>query len=98
MGLAVARALRARFPAASIVILEKENDVAQHASGRNSGVLHAGFYYGADSLKAKFCRDGNAAMRAYVAQHNLRINDCHKVVVARSEAELPTLHELFRRG
>jgi len=98
MGLAIARALRARHPAASVTILEKENDVAQHASGRNSGVLHAGFYYGADSLKAKFCRDGNAAMRAYVASHNLSINDCGKVVVAQNEGELETLHELFRRG
>ena len=98
MGLAVARTLRARFANASIILIEKENDVAQHASGRNSGVLHAGFYYGPDSLKAKFCRDGNKAMREYVAKNNLRINDCKKVVVAQSESELPTLHELFRRG
>lgn len=98
MGLATARELRARFPSASITILEKETGVAFHASGRNSGVLHAGFYYGADSLKAKFCRDGNAALREYVKQHNLRINDCGKVVVARDEQELETLHELYRRG
>ena len=98
MGLTIARTLRARFPLASITLLEKETDVAFHASGRNSGVLHAGFYYSADSLKAKFCRDGNAALRAYVAQHGLRINDCKKVVVAQNESELPTLHELFRRG
>lgn len=98
MGLAVARALRARFPQTSITLIEKENTVALHASGRNSGVLHAGFYYGADSLKAKFCRDGNAALRAYVAEHNLRINDCGKVVVARNEHELEVLHELYRRG
>ena len=98
MGLAVARTLRQQYPSASITLLDKESDVAQHASGRNSGVLHAGFYYSADSLKARFCRDGNAAMRAYVAQHNLRINDCKKVVVAQNESELPTLHELFRRG
>jgi len=98
MGLAVARELRSRNPSTSILILEKENDVAQHASGRNSGVLHAGFYYSADSLKAKFCLGGNVAMRDYVAKNNLRINDCKKVVVAQDESELPTLHELFRRG
>jgi (S)-2-hydroxyglutarate dehydrogenase len=98
MGLAVARTLRLTYPSASITLIEKEKDVAFHASGRNSGVLHAGFYYSADSLKAKFCRDGNAAMRAYVAEHGLRINDCKKVVVAQSEDELPTLHELYKRG
>ena len=98
MGMAVARELRARKPSASILILEKENDVAFHASGRNSGVLHAGFYYTADSLKAKFCREGNAAMRAYVAKNNLRMNDCGKVVVAQNEQELETLHEIYRRG
>lgn len=98
MGLAVARALRARFPQSSIILIEKEHDVAAHASGRNSGVLHAGFYYGADSLKAKFCREGNAALRAYVQEKNMRINDCGKIVVAQHEAELPTLHELYRRG
>lgn len=98
MGLAIARTLCESYPSASITILEKEDDVAHHASGRNSGVLHAGFYYSADSLKARFCRDGNAAMREYVAVNNLRINDCKKVVVAQNESELPTLHELFRRG
>lgn len=98
MGLATARTLRARFPGASITLIEKDADVAGHASGRNSGVLHAGFYYGADSLKAKFCREGNAALRAYVAEHGLRINDCGKVVVAQDEQELETLHELYRRG
>ncbi len=98
MGLATARTLRARFPLASIIIIEKEPIVAHHASGRNSGVLHAGFYYSADSLKAQFCRDGNAALRAYVKEHGLRINDCKKVVVTQSEEELPTLHELYKRG
>ncbi len=98
MGLTTARALREKFPSASITLLEKEPDVAFHASGRNSGVLHAGFYYSADSLKAHFCRAGNEAWRDYVAKHGLRINDCKKVVVTQSEEELPTLHELFRRG
>ncbi|MDE3060744.1 MAG: FAD-dependent oxidoreductase, partial [Pseudomonadota bacterium] len=98
MGLAVARELNARFPKAAISLIEKEDNVAQHASGRNSGVLHAGFYYSADSLKAKFCRDGNAVMRDYVRRRGLRINECGKVVVAQNESELETLHELYRRG
>ncbi len=98
MGLAIARELKARFPGASITIIEKEDHVAEHASGRNSGVLHAGFYYSADSLKAKFCREGNVAWKAYAKQHGLRLNECGKVVVAKDESEQQMLHELKRRG
>ncbi|MDR3259734.1 MAG: FAD-dependent oxidoreductase, partial [Fusobacteriaceae bacterium] len=68
------------------------------SSGRNSGVLHAGFYYTADSLKAKFTRDGNALMRQYCYDNNLHINECKKVVVALNEEELQSLYELERRG
>lgn len=98
MGLTIARELRAKKTNASITIIEKEDNVAHHASGRNSGVLHAGFYYSPDSLKAKFCRDGNKAMREYVKAHGLRINDCGKVVVAQNENELVALHKLYERG
>jgi len=98
IGLGVARALKARNPAASITLIDKEPDVARHASGRNSGVLHAGFYYTADSLKAKFCRDGNRAMHAYCAEHKLRLNPCQKLVVAREPEEVEGLRELKRRG
>ena len=59
MGLSIARELANRKPNFRIGILEKESDIAQHASGRNSGVLHAGFYYSADSLKAKLTKNGN---------------------------------------
>lgn len=98
MGLTIARGLHAKHPDASITIIEKEDNVALHASGRNSGVLHAGFYYSPDSLKAKFCREGNKAMREYVKVHGLRINDCGKVVVAQNESELSALHKLYARG
>jgi L-2-hydroxyglutarate oxidase LhgO len=98
IGLALARELNARHPYAQIVIIEKEPDVACHSSGRNSGVLHAGFYYTADSLKAKFTRDGNALMRKYCYDNHLRINECKKVVVALNEEELQSLLELERRG
>src|SRR5665647_1601385 len=74
IGLAIARDLAGRFPAARIAILEKEPDVAYHSSGRNSGVLHAGFYYTTDSLKARFTRDGNRQMREYCYAHGLQIN------------------------
>ena len=98
IGLAIARELKTREPVASVTIIEKEPDVAYHSSGRNSGVLHAGFYYSADSLKAKFTRDGNLAMKEFCRQKGLKLNECQKVVVARDESELEPLYELDRRG
>jgi (S)-2-hydroxyglutarate dehydrogenase len=98
IGLAIARELRSRYADAEITIIEKEPDVAYHSSGRNSGVLHAGFYYSADSLKAKFTRDGNFQMKEYCRQNNLKLNECKKVVVAQDESELEALYELDRRG
>ena len=59
IGLSIARELKKRYPESSIIILEKEDKCGLHASGRNSGILHAGFYYTADSLKAKFTKLGN---------------------------------------
>lgn len=76
----------------------KESDVAAHASGRNSGVLHAGFYYSANSLKAKFTKDGNQAMRAYCKLNGLQLNECGKLVVAKDETELAGLEELKLRA
>lgn len=98
IGLSIARDLINRFPEAIIAILEKEPDVAYHSSGRNSGVLHAGFYYTADSLKARFTRDGNKQMREYCYANGLQINETKKVVVAKDESELPALCELEKRG
>lgn len=98
IGLTLARQLAKKYPSRSVLLLEKEADVALHASGRNSGVLHAGFYYGADSLKARFTRDGNAAMKEYCRERGLPLNECGKVVVACDESELEPLYELERRG
>lgn len=98
VGLTIARELRARHSQASITLIEKERMLATHGSGRNSGVLHSGFYYTADSLKAKFCREGNAAMRAYCEERGLRLNPCKKLVVAVNDAEVEGLRELKRRG
>ena len=98
IGLAMARELKSRLPAADILVIDKEEDVAYHGSGRNSGVLHAGFYYSADSLKARFTRDGNRMMTEYVKDRGLAINQCHKVVVASDENEIEGVQELQRRG
>lgn len=98
IGISIARELKRRHADCSVILLEKETDVGLHASGRNSGVLHAGFYYSADSLKARFCRDGNRAMRRFCEDQKLALNACGKLVVARDAAELPQLDELKRRA
>ena len=98
VGLTIADSLKRNRPDAKILLLEKEDDVAAHASGRNSGVLHAGFYYTADSLKAKFTVQGNRTMREYCAKKGLPINECGKLVVAQNAEELTKLNELFARG
>lgn len=97
IGLTIARELRARH-GVRVLVIEKEAEVGGHASGRNSGVLHAGFYYTADSLKARFCRLGNQAMRAYCEERGLHVNPCGKLVVARDADDFAGLDELERRA
>ena len=91
IGLSTARELLSRNSKLKVVVVEKEASLGQHASGRNSGVIHAGFYYSADSLKAKFCRDGNVALRELCRNHNIPIRSTGKVVVARDSSEVHLL-------
>lgn len=98
IGITMALELKKRFPDQKIIIIEKESEAGFHASGRNSGVLHAGFYYTADSLKARFCRDGNRAMTQYCLENNLKINQNGKLVITKNELELNTLQTLYDRG
>jgi (S)-2-hydroxyglutarate dehydrogenase len=98
IGLAIARELMRQSPNTKVIIAEKESDVAKHASGRNSGVLHAGFYYTSDSLKAKFTVSGNKSMKEYCRRNSLKLNECGKVVVAKNKSELKGLLTLFERG
>jgi L-2-hydroxyglutarate oxidase LhgO len=98
IGLNIALALKDKEPTCKIVLIEKESSVAQHSSGRNSGVLHAGFYYSADSLKAKFTREGNKALHDFCKKRGLHVNHCAKVVVATNDVEVEGLEELKRRG
>jgi len=98
IGVCLALEARRRHPSSKVTIIEKEKNCGAHASGRNSGVLHAGFYYTSDSLKARFTRDGNSAMTAYCQERGLRINRCGKLVVAKNRQELDGLDELMRRG
>jgi len=98
IGLNIAKNLKERDSTYKIVLIDKEPELAMHSSGRNSGVLHAGFYYSADSLKAKFTRDGNRAMHEFCEKRGLHINKCAKVVIATDEEELEGLKELKKRG
>ena len=98
IGLSIARELKARHKDTRILIIEKEASCGFHASGRNSGVLHAGFYYSPDSLKAKFTKLGNERMTAYCERKGLSLNRCGKLVVAKDANDLPALDELIRRG
>ncbi|QWV99258.1 L-2-hydroxyglutarate oxidase [Geomonas nitrogeniifigens] len=97
IGLTIAREL-VRTGHGDIVIIEKESELGVHASGRNSGVLHAGIYYSPDSLKAKSCLNGNFLMRAYCKEKGLPLLENGKVIVTRTQAELPVLDELYRRA
>jgi len=97
IGLTLAREL-VRTGHGDIVIIEKEPELGRHASGRNSGVLHAGIYYAPDSLKAKSCLNGNFLMRAYCKEKGLPLLENGKVIVTRSAEELPVLDELYRRA
>src|SRR5512146_116402 len=97
IGVCSAREVRRRHQA-RVMIIEKEPFPGQHASGRNSGVLHAGVYYKAGTLKARLCVEGNRRMREYCLAKGIPLNDNGKVIVARSVEELPSLRELHARA
>jgi len=98
IGISIARELKRRHPEASVTLIEKEPKTGLHGSGRNSGVIHAGFYYSADSLKAKLTRSGNIALTGYCETKGIPLNRCGKLVVAKDASDLPQLDELVRRG
>jgi L-2-hydroxyglutarate oxidase LhgO len=98
VGLAVALEITHRFPHRRLLLLEKEDRVARHQSGHNSGVIHSGVYYKPGSLKARLCVAGAAAMIEFCREHGILHKVCGKVVVATSPDELPRLEELRQRG
>ena len=97
VGLATALALSERRAGATLVVLEKEPEVARHQSGHNSGVIHAGVYYAPGSLKARLCREGNEATRRFCEQHGVPFEICGKLVVATSALEAERLAALRDR-
>lgn len=98
VGLGVALEITRRFPHLRILLLEKEDRVARHQSGHNSGVIHSGVYYKPGSLKARLCVTGAAAMVEFCREHGIAHNVCGKVIVATHADELPRLEELCKRG
>ena len=98
IGLATSMALVQRFPHARVLMLEKENILAAHQTGHNSGVIHSGIYYKPGSLKAKFAREGNRSMIKFCETYNIKHEVCGKVIVATEQDELPRLKNLYQRG
>src|SRR6202451_4301191 len=98
VGLSTAMHLRQAFPKLRLLLLEKEDRVARHQSGHNSGVIHSGIYYKPGSLKAKLCVEGAAAMTAFCREHAIPVEICGKIIVATSAEELPRLRGLLDRG
>lgn len=98
VGLAAAYQLTRQFPELSIVLLEKEHELAAHQTGRNSGVLHSGIYYKPGSLKAVNCREGKKALEDFCAEHGVAYEVCGKVIVATAESEFEALERIYQRG
>ena len=98
VGLATAFALQEEYPGKTVLVLEKEDRVAFHQSGRNSGVLHSGIYYKPGSLKAATCRKGKRAMEEFCEREGVSYKICGKVIVATTEFERDGLKSLYARG
>ncbi|GAA2310532.1 L-2-hydroxyglutarate oxidase [Actinomadura luteofluorescens] len=98
VGLAIARGLALARPGLKVTVLDKEDRVAAHQTGHNSGVAHAGLYYAPGSLKATLCRRGIGLLKEFCADRNLPYVECGKLVIARDAAELGALEEIERRA
>ncbi|AZC37282.1 L-2-hydroxyglutarate oxidase [Pseudomonas chlororaphis] len=98
VGLATAMALLERQPGASLLILEKENVLARHQTGHNSGVIHAGIYYAPGSLKADLCKRGAQATKDFCTQHQIKFEVCGKLLVASTPLEVERMHALYERS
>ena len=98
VGLATALQYSRRFPGKRLLILDKEDHVAAHQTGHNSGVIHSGIYYRTGSLKARNCVAGCASMKRFCQEHGILYEECGKLVVATAPEEVPGLHQLHERG
>lgn len=98
VGLATALKIKEKYPLKKVVLLEKENSIAQHQTGHNSGVIHSGIYYKPSSLKAKNCIEGYKALIDFCNQENVPYELCGKIIVATDKKELPQLETIYQRG
>ncbi len=98
VGLAVARRVTQLMPGAQVTVLDKEDRVAAHQTGHNSGVVHAGLYYPPGSLKATLCRRGVALLKEFCAEHAVPYDECGKLVVAVDDGERPALERIRERA
>ncbi len=98
VGLAAARQIAKERPGASVFLLEKEAAIARHQTGHNSGVIHSGIYYAPGSFKARLCREGATATKAFCAEHAIPFETCGKLLVAANEAELARMDALYKRS
>lgn len=98
VGLATARALLERQPSAGILLIEKEDRLAAHQTEHNSGVIHAGIYYAPGSLKARLCREGLHATIEFCQAHNIKYDQCGKLVVATNAVEEDRIAHLYDRS
>lgn len=98
VGLATAYALTRRFPRLRVTVLEKEDQIGQHQTGHNSGVIHSGIYYRPGSLKATNCVSGRLAMERFCDEEGIPRERCGKAIVATSAEELPLLERIHERG
>lgn len=97
VGVSTAWQLKQRYPDSSVLVVEKESHVAQHQTGHNSGVVHAGVYYQPGSLKADFCKRGLKATIEFCHQHQIPVENCGKLLVATSELEMQRMQSLYQR-
>ncbi|WP_368652536.1 L-2-hydroxyglutarate oxidase [Ornithinibacillus sp. 4-3] len=98
VGLSVSYELLKQKPDAKLLLLEKEDELAKHQTGHNSGVIHSGIYYQPGSYKARFAKAGNESMKAFCEAHGIDFDPCGKIIVATKEEELPLLQNLYERG
>jgi (S)-2-hydroxyglutarate dehydrogenase len=98
VGLATAYKLIEQRPQLKIAILEKENDIALHQTGHNSGVIHSGIYYKPNSLKAINCKTGYDQLLNFCREHGIDYDLCGKIIVACDDKELVSLENIYKRG
>ncbi|MEE9350405.1 MAG: L-2-hydroxyglutarate oxidase [Flavobacteriaceae bacterium] len=98
IGLATAYKLQLKFPHKTIAVLEKEERIGKHQTGRNSGVIHSGIYYTPNSFKAKNCKNGREQLVAFAEKYNIEHEICGKVIVATTKEEVPLLDVIYKKG